>query len=52
MPVVGTLLLFSIDRDFRAVHVEYHPLGCIHGLRLGNQLPIGSPQTFQVLGLA
>ena len=52
MPVVGTLLLFSVDRDFRAVHIQHHPLGCIHSLRLGNQFPIDSAQTFQILGLA
>src|ERR1700722_1402447 len=34
MSVAGTVLLFSVDRDFRAVHVVYHSLGLgsIHGL--------------------
>src|ERR1019366_3018334 len=27
MPVVSTLLLFSVDRNFRAVHIQHHPLG-------------------------
>jgi hypothetical protein len=36
MSVAGTVLLLSVDRDFRAVHVDYHSLGLgsIHGLRL------------------
>src|ERR1700722_7043985 len=36
MSVAGTVLPFSVDRDFRPVHVDYHPLGLrsIHGLRL------------------
>jgi hypothetical protein len=51
VPVVGTVLLFSIDRDFRAVHVQHYPLGGIHDLRLHQQLSIDSAQTFQVLVL-
>jgi hypothetical protein len=27
MPVVGTVLLFSVDRDFCAVHIQHHSLG-------------------------
>ena len=27
MPVVGTVLLFSVARNFRAVHIQHHPLG-------------------------
>jgi hypothetical protein len=49
MPVVGTLLLFSIDGDFCAVHIQHHPPWCIHGGRLRQQFPIDSAQTFQVL---
>jgi hypothetical protein len=50
MSVAGTVLLFSVDRDFRAVHVVYHSLGLgsIHGLCLAIIFPIDSPQTFQI----
>jgi hypothetical protein len=27
MPVLGTFALFPINRDFRAVHIQHHPLG-------------------------
>jgi hypothetical protein len=43
------VLLFAVDKDFRAVHVQHHPLGGIHGLRLRQQLLIDSAQTLQVL---
>jgi hypothetical protein len=48
MSVAGTVLLFSVDRDFRAVHVVYHSLGLgsIHGLCLAIIFPIDSPQIF------
>ena len=52
MPVVGTVLLFSVDWDFGAVHIQHHPLEGIHGLRLRQQFPIDSAQTVQVLLLA
>jgi hypothetical protein len=52
MPIVGTLLLFSVDRDSRAVHIQHYPLRCIHGLRLRQQFPIDSVQTLEVLVLA
>jgi hypothetical protein len=27
MPIVGTVLLFSVDQDFRTVHIQHYPLG-------------------------
>jgi len=52
MPVVGSLLLFSVDRDFRAVHIQYHQRRLIHGLHLRQQVPIDSAQNVQILRLA
>jgi hypothetical protein len=48
VPVVGAVLLSSVDRDFRAVHVQHYPLGEIHDPRLRQQFSIDSAQTFQV----
>jgi hypothetical protein len=51
MSVIGTLLLPTVDRDLRAIHVQHDPLRRINRLALRDQLPIDGYQTVQVFFL-
>ena len=51
VPVVGAILLFAVDRDLGAVHVQHHPARRIHSFRPGDQIPVDRCQTSKVLVL-
>ena len=47
--VVGALLLLSVHRNLRRVHIQDRPVTRVHGFRLPDQSPVESCQSGKVL---